>query len=752
MIGGPMETIRGEVERITFRNEEDGYSVVALSLPGVREPLYAVGRFTDIVPGEVLELSGEWHYHPHYGRQFRVISYRSAMPSTQEGLRKYLASGLIKGIGPVIAERIVQQFGEHTVEVMEREPERLREVEGIGHTRLEHIKEAWATQRDIRSLMEFLQRYDIPTGYAARMFKHYGVSSLSVLRDDPYRVAAEVRGIGFLTADAMARKLGIPADSPLRARGALLYVLQKMAAEGGHICVPEGVLIRETMHQLGIDDQLLVPVLTEMVTRGEVVREESEVAQGIPHIYLPGLFTCETVASKKMLEISRFSRKLIISPPLLHAVERALSFTLDETQRAALMAALTHKVTIITGGPGTGKTTVVQAITTAATLLGLTVLLAAPTGKAAKRLEESTRRRACTIHRLLRYTPKAKANQAKGGNIPKQRGNEGSFLHDTSSPLKGDILILDEASMLDLPLLHHLLKAVPREMSLVFVGDVDQLPSIGPGTVLRDLIESGIFPVVRLSIIHRQARQSHIVLNAHRIIEGKMPIVQRQRSSTRSDFYVIAKDDAEGILSVIGRLCVERIPRRFGFSPRDDIQVLTPVNRGILGTTNINRLLQDLLNPRGAQIEWGGRRLRVGDRVMQTRNDYDRDVYNGDTGRVHAIDADKHLLLVDFDGRIVSYDVSELDDLTLAYAVSIHKAQGSEYPAVVIPLATQHYVMLQRNLLYTAVTRAKRLVIIVGTMRAIAIAVRTTTVQHRFGLFQRRLQLQAPFLSRCEEF
>ncbi|MEJ5299531.1 MAG: AAA family ATPase [Thermodesulforhabdaceae bacterium] len=745
-----LETVRGEVERITFRSPDDGYAVLKILPARGKEPIVVVGKFMDINPGETIEVKGRWRNHPQHGMQLYAESYRTLLPASHEGIRKYLASGLIKGIGPVIAERIVERFGVQTFDVMENTPERLLEVEGIGSFRLEQIKKAWREQKDIRELMQFLQDHDIPTGYAPRIFKHYGDLSISILKENPYRVAMEVSGIGFLTADAIARKLGIPEDSPLRAQGAIFYMLQKLASEGGHTCFPEDELISIIEDQLKIPREVLIPVVNEMIHRESLVRDwskESGTERAL--LYLPGLYTCEVMATKRLLELRKHVLRLLLPQDFFDRVEEKLSFKLDEDQRKALITALTSKITIITGGPGTGKTTLVKAITIACNLLGLRVLLASPTGRAAKRLEEVTRNRAATIHRLLEFSPRGKASredlpEKKQPNGKISKAKEGGFLKNASSPLKGDMLILDETSMIDLPLLHHLLKAVPNNMSVVFVGDVDQLPSVGPGNVLRDLIESGLFTVVRLSTIHRQAKHSQIVVNAHRVIEGKMPITPsvKDQKQQKSDFYFIYRENPEEIASLIVRLYCDRIPKGFGFEPIHDIQVITPMNKGVLGSSNLNRLLQDALNPRGFQIERGGQRFRVNDKVMQTKNNYDKDVYNGDMGIIKLVDLENQEVTVDFYGRKIKYDFSELDELTLAYAISVHKSQGSEYPAVIIPVVTQHYVMLQRNLLYTAITRGKKLVVLVGTHKATAIAVRNSSIQRRFSLFKERLKSQ----------
>lgn len=726
-----MEAIRGEVERINFRSDEDGYAVLKVIVSRYKEPIIAVGHFIDVNPGEQIELVGRWLNHPRYGKQFRAESYRILLPASYEGIRKYLSSGLIKGIGPVIAERILERFGLETFEIIDQEPERLLEIEGIGSIKLERIKKAWEDQKEIRDLMQFLQAHGVPTGYASRIFRHYGRSSIEVLKEDPYRVAMEVSGIGFVTADMIARKIGISEDSPLRARGAIFYMLQKLASEG-HLCFPEDELLGIIEDELGIPRGVIEETINGLLAQKLLVRDLSSDFRSF--IYLPGFYTCETASAKRLSEIRKTLRRFIIPPNLIEKIEERLSFSLDEDQRRALMTVLSNKVTVITGGPGTGKTTLVKAITIAFELIGLRVLLASPTGRAAKRLEEATGKRAATIHRLLKFSPKARFSSESG----KQKS--GAFLRDSSSPLRGDVIVVDEVSMIDLPLLHYLLKAVPQEMFVVFVGDSDQLPSVGPGTVLRDLIESNLFPVVKLSTIHRQAKHSQIVTNAHRIREGKMPIL---RSKEETDFYFINRENPEEIATLIVHLYSERIPRRFKLNPFEDIQVLTPMNKGTLGTKNLNRLLQDAMNPYGFQIERGGERFRVGDKVMQVQNNYDKDVYNGDLGIIRFIDVENQEVTVDFSGRKIRYDFSELDELTLSYAVSVHKSQGSEYPAVIIPIVTQHYVMLKRNLIYTAVTRGKKLVVIVGTPKAIALAVKNSSVENRFSLFKERLRKYA---------
>lgn len=714
-----MEVIKGEVERVTFVSDEDGYGVIRLRVPGMPEPITATGYFFDVSPGEFLELTGLWRMHEKYGRQFQARSYRSLLPASLEAMRRYLGSGMIKGIGPVLADRIVARFGEKTFEIMEKEPDRLQEVEGIGPVRLECIRKAWDEQRDIRELMQFMQSHGLPGSYAHRIFRRYGKDALEVIKSDPYRVAVEVHGIGFISADKIALALGIPENSVIRARGAIIYMLHELGSDG-HVCYPKNPLIDAVSDKLGISRDILAQALSELEKEGLVVRD-SQLGHD-DHIYLPGFYRCELGAAQKLAKIASMPRPLPPVEPVLEYVQKKLPFMLDDRQKEALSAALSSGVVIITGGPGTGKTTLVKAIVEASKMLNMRVVLAAPTGRAAKRLEESTAHRASTIHRLLEYSPR-----------------DGRFSRNEQNPLKGDIFVIDEASMLDTVLLYHFLKAVPDRASLVFVGDVDQLPSVGPGEVMRDLIESNMFRVIRLNTIYRQARKSSIIVNSHRIREGKFPLKHHGEGDSLSDFYFIVREDPEEIVRIMIKLCVERIPARFGLDPLKDIQILTPMNRGPLGTYALNRIFQDILNPGTVQIERGGIRLRPGDKVMQVRNNYEKDVFNGDLGRIVRIDREYQKVFVDFDGREVEYDLMDIDEISLAYAISVHKAQGSEYPAVIFPIVTHHFVLLQRNLVYTAVTRGKKLVVMIGTYRALAIALKNTGLHRRFTLLRDRL-------------
>jgi len=721
------ERILGQVERITYSDEENGYGVIKVRIHGRRDLATVVGSFLNLIPGEVLSMEGVWSVHARYGEQFKVSSYETIRPATAEGIEKYLGSGLIKGIGPVMARRIVNKFGEHTFDIIDHEIEKLSEIQGIGEYRIEQIRKAWDEQKDIRELMVFLRSHGVGTAYASRIFKHYGKTSLEVLKENPYRLAMDVTGIGFLTADRIARNLGFPVDSSFRAEAGLLYVLYE-ATEEGHVCVPQRWLLDRAQQLLEIPTAGIEEALKALVESDRLVREsisEDLAAHFGDHrvIYLRGYHLAETQAAHRLTYLR-------LSPPLQHRVdpEKAISwlhgklpFQLAPLQEQAVKQALRDKVVVITGGPGTGKTTIISAILTVYKQLSARVCLAAPTGRAAKRLSEATRHPASTVHRLLEYSPQL-----------------GGFQRNEGRPLGADLIVVDEASMLDILLVHYLLKAVPSHAVLILVGDVDQLPSVGPGNVLNDIIESRTVSVVRLTEIFRQARQSRIIVNAHMIRDGRFPRIESD-SDHLQDFYFIEKDDPEETFNIMLRLCTDRIPARFGFDPMEDVQVLSPMHRGAVGTQRLNQALQEALNPQPESIDRGGRVFRLQDRVMQIRNNYDKDVFNGDMGRIVHLDFENQEMKVQIDGRLVAYDFTELDELTLAYAISVHKAQGSEYKAVVLPLVTQHYVMLQRNLLYTAITRAKKLVVIVGSKKALAMAVRNNKMDRRFSLLEERL-------------
>jgi len=717
-------TLEGVLERVVFANEENAWSVVRLTVAGRSEEVTAVGNLLGVQPGESLRLTGSWIQDPKYGRQFRVSSYATVAPATLAGIEKYLGSGLIRGIGKGLAARLVESFGLATLDVIEGQPERLREVAGIGPQRSTAILSAWSEQREIKEVMVFLQSHGVSTHHAIKIFKVYGPRAVSLVRENPYRLAADIYGIGFKTADTIARALGIPADAPQRIEAGALHVLG-LAADRGHLYLPRRELMEEARALLGCEPPRVEQALAALATAGQVVVEPLPAAPADPAeaaVFLKALHTAEAGIAARI-------QALLAQPPLPFEidVERALEWfakseriALAPQQRQAIRAGLTRKMLVITGGPGTGKTTLVRGIVRILEKKGQRILLAAPTGRAAKRLAAATGGAASTLHRLLELDPRSHA-----------------FARNREHPLACDVLIVDEASMLDAPLAYHVLRAVPDHGRLVLVGDVDQLPSVGPGRVLADVIRSGAVEVVRLTEIFRQAERSLIVVNAHRVNQGQMPVLESVDSD--GDFFFIARRTPEEIVDTIAHLVTQRIPSRFGLDPVAEIQVLTPRNRGPLGTESLNAKLRELLNPSGPAVTRGGRTLRVGDKVMQVRNNYDLEVWNGDLGRVVAIDAVDQLVHVSIDGRDVAYDLAAWDELVPAYACSIHKAQGSEYPCVVIPLHTSHYLMLQRNLLYTAITRAQRLVVLVGEERALRIGVGNRRVRARHTRLAERL-------------
>jgi exodeoxyribonuclease V alpha subunit len=707
--------LQGQLERITYRNEENHYTVARLKVKGYRSPVTVIGSLVSVSPGEVLKLKGSWDVHPRYGEQFKIVSYESVVPATVKGIERYLGSGLIKGIGPVMARRLVDRFGLETLDIIETGIERLREIEGIGDKRVTMIATAWSEQKEIRQVMLFLQGHEVSSGYAAKIYKYYGRESIKVVTENPYRLAQDIFGIGFLTADKIASKLGMPKDSPLRAEAGILYVLNRLA-DDGHVFYPDGPLLDECTTILDIESDIIIGALDKLTRENKVVKEGEAV-------YLSVYYAAEKAISDSL--------RLIVDTPGKHltydretAIQKAqkeMGITLAPAQMRAVQQALDSKVLVLTGGPGTGKTTIINAIIRIAANHGQRALLAAPTGRAAKRMTETCGCEARTIHRLLEFSPK-----------------EGGFKRNNESPLDADIIVIDESSMIDTLLMHHLLKAVPGRASLVLVGDVDQLPSVGAGNVLRDIIDSGFVPAARLDEIFRQSRSSLIVLNAHRINNGEFPVFTPGNDIPR-DFYFVELEAPEKVSEMIVDMCRNKIPDKFGFRPVDDIQVLAPMHRGVVGASNLNAELQKHLNPSGDELVRGAKIFRTGDKVMQIRNNYDKDVYNGDIGKVLSLNREDQEVTVDYDGRHVVYDFTDLDEIVLAYAVSVHKSQGSEYPVVVMPLLTQHYMMLQRNLLYTAITRAKKLVVIIGTKKALSIAIRNNKPRMRYTKLRERL-------------
>jgi len=717
----PSSYLEGVVERIVFCNEENGYAVIRLQAQGRKDWVTVVGNLPSVNTGETLRLSGQWAFHPQFGEQFKAEAYQPVIPATLNGIEKYLGSGLIKGIGPVMASRIVRTFGLKTLEVIDSEPNKLLEVEGIGKTRLDWILVAWQTQKEIREVMLFLQGQGVSPAYSAKIYKYYGQDSISLLQKDPYRLAEDIQGIGFRTADKIAQQIGIEPNSPIRAQAGLLYTLRELADEG-HVYFPGQELLGRAEKELKIPREFLEPALATLKEEKKVIANQGREGEDV---YLPPFFRAEEGVAKRLSSFLREKRRKaedVLSPDFLCQLEGKMGISFAERQREAIQLALQERILVITGGPGTGKTTIVKGIVAAGDALGIKTCLAAPTGRAAKRLSEATDREAKTIHRLLEFSP------AKG-----------TFVRDQENPLRADLVVIDETSMVDLILMNNLLKAIPPHASLVLVGDVHQLPSVGAGNVLSDIIQSKAIRVVELNEIFRQAQQSLITLNAHRIQQGSFPIIPKGREE-HADFYFIEKEEPQEILELIQELCMRRIPEHFGFHPRDDIQVLSPMYKGLIGAANLNATLQATLNPNGSEIGSGSRIFRVKDKVMQLRNNYTKEVFNGDIGWIETIDKEEGEVLVRYDERSVAYDFSELDELTLAYAISVHKSQGSEYPAVVMPLLMQHYVLLQRNLLYTAITRAKKLVVILGTKKALGMAIRNDRVQRRFSRLAERVR------------
>lgn len=722
-----MTKLRGQIERITFANEENGFTIARVKVYGRPDLVTVVGNLASPAPGEILEMKGEWTDHPKYGEQFRVAFYKSAVPATVYGIRKYLGSGLIPGIGPVIAERIAKKFGEDALDVIEDDIGKLAQVEGIGEKRVDMIKKAWDDQKDIRQVMLFLQTHGVSSGYATKIFKQYGTDAIDIVKENPYRLAMDIFGVGFVTADRIAEKLGFDRKSKFRAEAGLIYVLQQMSNEG-HVYYPYETLIEKGGKLLEVDRGIILDGIAGLAEDHRVVIEDlnedlDEYLENNKAVYLAKYHLCETrIASRlKMLLYASKSFRDIDADNALEWTRKQIPETLSENQERAVRLVLENKMTVITGGPGTGKTTIINAIIRIHEMLGIKIMLAAPTGRAAKRMAETCGLPAKTIHRLLEYSIA-----------------DGGFKKNDESPLKCNLLIVDEASMIDTILMHHLLKAVPKTAAFVLVGDVNQLPSVGAGSVLADIIASDTVPVARLTEIFRQAKESRIIVNAHRINRGDMP--QFEADTPGNDFYFIPKEDPEAALDVIIRLVSERIPKRFGYDPIDDIQVLSPMHKGTAGAGNLNTRLQEILNPRGESITRGDRTFRVGDKVMQIRNNYEKEVFNGDIGRVAAIRPEARDVIVSFDGREVLYEYPDLDEIVLAYAISIHKSQGSEYPVVVIPILTQHYILLQRNLVYTAVTRGKKLVVVVGSKKAIAIGVKNDKTAKRHTLLNERLR------------
>ena len=724
--------LSGQIERITFTNEENGFTIAKVKVQGKWDLVTVVGNLMAPMPGEIIDMRGEWAHHPRFGEQFEVKEFKTKIPATVYGIKKYLGSGMVKGLGKKIAERIVDRFGIETLDVIENQVGRLAEVEGIGKKRIEMIASAWEAQKEIRDVMIFLQSHGVSPAYASKIFKLYRERSIAVVKKNPYRLATDIFGIGFIKADDIARELGFASDSAVRVQAGVVYTLNQLS-EDGHVYFPYEPLIDRCREILGVEREPVVRAIGSLNKDNQIIIEDinENIESFMPNnkaVYLNRFHQCEVgIANrlKAVLSVPKSMRE-VDSGRAIQWVQQQLSFQPAENQKTAMHYALENKVMVITGGPGTGKTTIIKAILKIFSQIKINIMLAAPTGRAAKRMSEMTGHDARTIHRLLEYS------------IHKH-----GFQRNEKKPLDCDLLIIDEASMIDTILMYHLLKAIPATATCIFVGDVNQLPSVGPGNVLKDFIASGSVAVVELNEIFRQAKASRIIVNAHRINEGRMPTPGPfETFDPNNDFYFIEQDDPQKVLEIILELVNRRIPRRFGFDAIDDIQVLTPMHKGIVGAVNLNDQLQGVLNPGDGGITRGDRTFRVNDKVMQIRNNYDKEVFNGDIGRISDIQPEERKLTVSFDNRQIAYDFNELDELVLAYAVSVHKSQGSEYPVVILPILTQHYILLQRNLIYTAVTRGRNLVVMVGSRKALAIGVNNNQTQRRYTRLRERLGYQ----------
>lgn len=706
-----MTKLRCVVERITFQNAENGYSVMKVKVKGYDDLVTLVGNLLEVPAGAVLLCEGEWRVDKRYGQQFQCETWEEVMPATAYGIEKYLGSGLVKGIGPKFAKLIVGHFGTDTIEVIETDIERLYEVPGISKKRVEKIRESWEKQKDIKNVMLFLQGFGVSTAYAAKIYRQYGKESIDNVKENPYRLADDIWGIGFKTADGIARKMGYEMNDERRLRSGLIYTLNQLADEG-HCYAEEEQLIATAKQLLEADEECIRTAMTHAIETEDLMLDGTA-------IYLPPFYyaECGTANRLNTLVHTKEAGSIFTARFDLAKLQRETGIEYDEVQVEAIRQAIASKVMVLTGGPGTGKTTTTKAIIAALQSAGMRILLAAPTGRAAKRMSEATGMEAKTIHRLLEYNP------------------QDGYKRNDENPLEGDALIVDECSMIDIILMNNLTKALPTTMRLVLVGDIDQLPSVGAGNVLRDIIDSGVIPVVRLTRIFRQAQSGRIVMSAHAINRGCFPDIS---NGQHTDFFFMKQEEPEKVAETIVSLVRDRLPKAYR-QPNANIQVLTPMQRGVVGAANLNVALQQALNHNTAALVRGGYTFKEGDRVMQLRNNYDKDVYNGDLGYVRSVDMEERTLTVDFDGQMVEYEASELDELTLAYATTIHKSQGSEYPIVVMPVLMTHYVMLQRNLIYTGITRAKKICVLVGQTKALAYAIHNMKVLKRNTRLKERL-------------
>lgn len=706
-----MMKLRCVVEHITYQNQENGYSVMRVKVKDYADLVTLVGNLLDVPVGAVLLCDGVWKMDKRYGRQFVCETWEEVMPATVYGIEKYLGSGLVKGIGPKFAHLIVERFGTETIDIIEEDIERLYEVPGIGKKRVEKIRESWEKQKDIKNVMLFLQQYGVSTAYAAKIYQKYGKESIDQVKENPYRLADDIWGIGFKTADGIAGKMGYGKNDLRRCRSGIQYTLNELADEG-HVYAVEEQLIEAAGKLLEADREPIVQAMAGMIASEDLIREQEA-------IYLPPFYHSERGTARRLLALMTSRSSALFEGNIdIQAIEKATGVGYDDVQVAAIRQAVRSRVMVLTGGPGTGKTTTTQGIIAAYRAAGLRVLLAAPTGRASKRMSEATGMEAKTIHRLLEFNP------------------QDGYKRNDDNPLEGDVLIVDECSMIDIILMYNLMKAIPVQMRLILVGDIDQLPSVGAGNVLRDIIDSGQVPVIRLTRIFRQAQSSRIVMSAHAINQGRYPDTSNGKDT---DFFFIRKDDPEQVAEEIVKLVKHRLPKAYN-QPLSNIQVLTPMQRSVVGAGNLNMLLQQALNTSTLGISRGGINYKLGDRVMQIRNNYDKNVFNGDIGIIEKVNMEDRTLCIRFDGSLVEYEASELDEVTLAYATTIHKSQGSEYPIVVIPVLMTHFVMLQRNLIYTGITRAKKICVLIGQPKALAYAIRNLTVNKRNTKLKERLR------------
>ena len=706
-----MTKIRGVVERITYQSAENGYSVLRVAVKDYNELVTVVGNLIDVNVGSVLLIEGEWTVNKKYGTQFSAYKWEETVPATAFGIEKYLGSGLIKGVGPKFAKRIVDMFGTDTISVIEDNPEQLSEVEGIGEKRIEMIVKSWEQQKEIKNIMLFLQSHDVSTTFATKIYKKYGNKSIEIVKANPYKLADDIWGIGFKTADNIASKLNFDKNCFIRCRSGILYTLNQLA-DDGHVYAEKEQLIKKSSELLDIEQNFIVEALEKILNTNDLILDEEA-------IYLPTFYMAEIGIAHRLKLLNNSPARINTNLKVnISRLQEKIGIEYDEIQAKGIQQAVTAKVMILTGGPGTGKTTTTLGIIRILQIMGMHILLAAPTGRAAKRMTETTGMEAKTIHRLLEFKP------------------SGGYQRNEKNMLDGDVLIIDESSMIDVILMNSLMKAIPPHMKLILIGDIDQLPSVGAGNVLRDIIDSNQFSVIRLTKIFRQAQSSRIIMNAHKINEGRYPDLSNGKNT---DFFFIEAEEPEIAANTIVELVKSRLPKYYHISP-SSIQVLSPMQKGMVGASNLNILLQDAINPSDKCLYRAGRSFRQNDKVMQIRNNYDKEVFNGDIGFISEIDFDNNKLNVAFDNRIIEYDITELDELVQAYAITIHKSQGSEYPVVVMPVMMTHFIMLQRNLIYTGITRAKKVLVIVGTKKAVSYSVRNVTVTKRNTKLKERLQ------------